>query len=264
MVICKVLTIQTLASGSKGNATVISSPTTRILVDVGLTLPRLLKRLHTANIDPNTIRDVIVTHEHVDHVLGVSSFIKHFGARLHVHRDTRDLFPEIADENIELFTKPFTIGDIEVSFFNVPHDSNFCFGYNFKNGKAKISIAVDLGRVSQDVINQMSASQIVMLECNHDLLRLQTNKNYSLLLKRRITNSNGHLSNPACALAVYQLAKAGVTQIILAHLSEQNNSPTLAYECVKNFLQKQGITEGKDIFIDIASQNDVGLPFSVD
>ncbi|MDR0462137.1 MAG: MBL fold metallo-hydrolase [Christensenellaceae bacterium] len=257
------LKLQMLASGSGGNAVYISSGKTSILVDVGLSMPRLLKRLDIANIDPSTIDAVLVTHEHTDHVIGLESFMKRFPATLHVHTSTVDIFSYIQGERISVFDAGFDIGDIRVTHFPVPHDSKFCFGYTFTNGDAKVSIATDLGRVTEDILTHMAGSQLVVIECNHDLLRLTGNKKYPLVLKRRITGSFGHLSNPSCALAVYRLAQTGVSQVILAHLSEENNSPNLAYNFVKDFLGTKGIIEGQDIWIDVALQDEPSKRFEL-
>ena len=255
------LKIQTLSSGSKGNVILVASETTKIVIDVGLPLPQLVKRFHKAEIDPKEIDAVLVTHEHYDHVVGLPAFIDKFGALVYLHSDVAELFPSVPSERVKLFSKEFTIGDIKVDYFPVPHDSRFCFGYTFSKGDMKISLATDLGRVTEDIIRSMSGSQIVMLECNHDLLKLSHNKKYPYFLKRRITSSHGHLSNPSCALAVYQLARLGVSQIILAHLSEENNSPTIAYSFVKDFLETRGIIEGRDIWIDVAAQNEPSAAF---
>ena len=255
MLICKVICIQSLSSGSRGNAIYISSDTTRILVDVGLNMTQLKKRCAIAGIDLDTIDAVLVTHEHSDHIIGLKDFFNLYTSDLYLHTDTVDVINCVPTHMIKTFDKQFTIGDITVDHFPVPHDSRFCFGYSFKNGDTKISLATDLGRIGDDIINAMNGSQIVMLECNHDLLKLSHNRKYPHFLKRRITASSGHLSNPSCALACSKLAKMGVTQIILAHISSENNSPNLAYSFVKDFLEKQGIIEGRDIWIDVATQD---------
>jgi len=259
-----VLKIQTLASGSKGNATYIASNTTRILVDVGLSLPQLLARMKKCNIDPNTIDAILITHEHTDHTIGLEAFLKKFKSIIHLHEQTAEIFGQIPEQKISYFSDAFQIGDIKIDFMSLPHDSRFCFGYTFQCGNAKISLATDLGRVTPGVLAKMAGSQIVMLECNHDLVKLSNNKNYPPYLKRRITSSLGHLSNAASALAILELARNHVQQVILAHLSEQNNSPSIAYTAVRDFLMRKGITEGQDISIDVATQNDVSLVFQVD
>ena len=264
------LKIQTIASGSKGNCTFIASENTRILVDIGLSLREVTSRLRASNIEPESIDAVLITHEHSDHIYGVTNFLKKFNCKLFLHKATIDVlkrFIDFADKSLEIFddtSNSFPIGDLTVNFYPVPHDSAFCFGYSFKKDDCKISLATDLGTVSPALLKHMSDSQIVMLECNHDLLRLQNNIKYPAVLKRRISGSHGHLSNTASSLAIYELAKCGVQQIILAHISEQNNTPTLAYNFVRDFLAKKGLIEGQDISIDVAEQHKPSRPYQID
>lgn len=262
------LKIQSLASGSKGNCTYIASETTAVLVDIGLSLPETLRRLQDANIDPKTISAVLITHEHSDHIKGVTAFLKRFKCHLFVHEtaaDTcREFITPLLQEQLHTFDTKFAIGDIVIDFFPVPHDSLFCFGYTFSNKTCKISLATDLGRCSYDILVKMTGSQVVLLEANHCLTKLHNNVKYPPWLKRRISGSSGHLSNAACGLAVYELARMGVQQFVLAHLSEENNSPTIAFSFVRDFLAKKGLQEGVDINIDIAHQHKVGTLFQVD
>lgn len=261
------LKIQSLASGSRGNAIYVASDTTKILVDVGLTLPQLLRRMEHAQIDPATIDAILITHEHGDHTAGLAAFLKRFNCIVHIHEDTAEVFGSLPPHKIRFFGGHthtcFEIGDITVDHFPVSHDSRFCFGYTFTKDTAKISIATDLGRITECIIDKMANSQIVMLESNHDILKLTHNTKYPAILKRRITSSNGHLSNAASSLAIYELAKRNVQQFILAHLSEQNNSPHLAYSFVCDFLAKKGLVEGVDISIDVAEQDKPSMIFEI-
>jgi len=266
------LKLQTIASGSKGNCTYVAGEEAEILVDVGLSLPQIEARLGTAGINPDSITGILVTHEHIDHVLGLASFLlKYKNCTLYLHADAESVIIKLLHKNklheesrIEIFSKPFKIGDINVNFFPSPHDSAFSFGYTLKNTSAKVSIVTDLGHINSEIIEAMSDSQIVLLESNHDLAKLAANVRYPLVLKRRISGSLGHLSNTAASLAVYELARANVTQIILAHLSEQNNSPTLAYKFVCDFLARKGLREGVDISIDVAQQHEIGKLYTID
>jgi phosphoribosyl 1,2-cyclic phosphodiesterase len=173
-------------------------------------------------------------------------------------------FKSVPPEITEAFDGAFRIGDITVTPIPLSHDSNFCFGYTFERGAAKISIATDLGFIDDDVIAKMEHSQIVLLESNHDITQLNNNKKYSPFLKRRILGATGHLSNPQCAAAVYKLYQSGLTQVVLAHLSRENNSPNTAYTTVCEFLKRNGVTEGEDIWVDVALQDTVGRVFQTE
>jgi len=254
------LTVQTLASGSKGNATYIGSGTTKVLVDVGLALPAMLQRLESANIDGASIDAILITHEHSDHITGVGRFATKFGTIVYVHESAFDAFMKraksVPQHQVQLFDAPFTIGDIDVDFFPLPHDSSFCFGYTFTCGESKFSMATDLGFMRDDIYEKMLGSQIVLLESNHDMNKLSLNKKYPDWLKRRIAGRTGHLSNQSAGVAAARLFQQGTGQIILGHLSEENNSPTLAYRVVSDFV-------GEKMKIYVAPQDVVGEKLSI-
>ena len=262
------LKIQTLASGSRGNSTYVCSERARILVDVGLPLPQMLKRLDVAGIAPESVGAILVTHEHSDHIAGVGAFSLRFGTKIYVHATAKKCLETKLKpcpfENIEVFSEPFMVEDISVDFFKLPHDSQFCFGYTFESSGCKFSLATDLGFVRDEVFEKMNGSQIVLLESNHDTQKLELNQKYPSWLKRRIAGTKGHLSNTSAGAAALRLYSLGVKQVILGHLSEENNSPTLAYRAVRDFLHQRGVTEGTDIHIDVASQHQVGHPYQID
>jgi len=240
----------------------VGSETAGILVDVGLSLPKLLKRMASAEIAPESINAIVVTHEHTDHIQGVASFVKKYGCKVWVHEKVEECFDNRC--KVETFNGSFEVGDIVVDYFPVPHDSKFCVGYTFEVGDAKISVTTDLGSCPEHVFERMRGSQIVLIECNHCTSRLQHNVVYPTWLKRRIAGSKGHLSNMSAAAAVYRLSTLGVQQVVLGHLSAENNSPTLAYSTVVSYLAKQGVAEGVDIFIDVATQDQIGGLYVVD
>jgi len=265
------LRIQSLASGSKGNCTYVAGDGVSFLVDIGLNLKQLLGRMADADIDPQSISGVLITHEHSDHISGVYSFVKRFKCKIYIHKKACNCFldkikergGEIDENLVVSFVDKFDVDEVQVDFFELPHDSQFCFGYTFKSGDSKVSLATDLGSCSDAVLQKMAGSQIVLLEANHDPVKLAHNVRYPSWLKRRVAGGHGHLSNGACSRAVYKLATLGVEQVILAHLSAENNSPSLAYRVVKDFLAEKGLIEGQDIFIDVATQDKVGRLFEV-
>ena len=255
------LKIQTLSSGSAGNITYVGNTTTSILVDVGLPLSLTLKLMAQANIDPHSITGLVITHEHSDHIKGVADFVTQFNVPIYCHQR----FVQILRRSLKLpphhfiaTESNFIINDINVNCFTVPHDSLFCLGYTFQCGDATVGIATDIGQMTDIILNNLAACQIVVLESNHDIQKLMANPKYPDWLKRRILGNRGHLSNLECGRTIAKLYQTNVSQVILAHLSEKNNTPTLAYQTVKQYLQTQGIVEGKDIFIDVALQSQIG------
>ena len=253
--------IQTLSSGSAGNITYVASATTAILIDIGLPISTTLKLMEQAHIDPHSITAIVITHEHSDHIKGVADFVTRYNTPIYCYqRATKILksYIKIPTHHFIDFTQPFTVGDIEINFFPVPHDSHFCLGYTFTSGNTTVGIATDIGQMTEVILAHLSTCHIVVLESNHDVQMLMANPKYPEWLKRRILSNRGHLSNLDCAKTILHLHQHQVGQVILAHLSEKNNHPTLAYQTIKQYLQTQGVVEGRDIFIDVALQSQIG------
>ena len=136
----------------------------------------------------------------------------------------------------------------------VPHDVS-CYGFSFSSGDNKISVLTDLGHINDRILNSVKGSQLIYLEANYDRQMLMQGTKYPLTLKRRIDGPNGHLSNSMSAEAVEFLAKTGTRQIVLSHLSKENNSPALAYNSICSIIKEKGIIEGENIRIDVATPN---------
>lgn len=217
--------------------------------------------MEQAHIDPHSITAIVITHEHSDHIKGVADFVTRYNTPIYCYqRATKILksYIKIPPHHFIDFTQPFTVGDIEINFFPVPHDSHFCLGYTFTSGNATVGIATDIGQMTEVILAHLATCHIVVLESNHDVQMLTNNPKYPEWLKRRILSNRGHLSNLDCAKTIFQLHQHQVSQVILAHLSEKNNHPTLAYQTIKQYLQTQGVEEGRDIFIDVALQSQIG------
>ena len=255
------LKIQTLSSGSAGNITFIGSDTTNLLVDIGLPLSLTHKLLAEAQIDPNSIDGILITHEHSDHIKGVADFVTKYDTPIYCHQRTTKVLQraiKLPPHHFVEYSDDLTIGDIAVKYFPVPHDSSFCLGYTFTHAQATVGIATDIGQMTDTILTYLGTCQVVVLEANHDVQTLLANPKYPEWLKRRILGNHGHLSNLDCGRAIAKLHQNQVTQVILAHLSEKNNTPNLAYTTVKQFLATQGIREGQDIYIDVALQSQIG------
>lgn len=245
-----------LASGSDGNLTYIETDSSKILLDMGLSCNETVKRLDLLNVKPQDIDGIFITHQHIDHIKGVDIFSSKYDVPVYSHREVWNGLDEklvkASLKNRKAFDGDFTFQDLDVMPIEVSHDVK-CFAYAFKNGDSKVSIVTDLGHTNQILLNKIASSQIVYLEANYDKDMLLNGTKYPLTLKRRIAGPNGHLSNEDSAKTIRFLAESGTRQIVLSHLSKENNSPSLAYEYISEKLLEDGIREGSDIKIDVAS-----------
>lgn len=250
-----------LASGSKGNCTYIESSKTKILLDCGLSLKQLKEKLNLINVNINEISCVVITHEHSDHIKGLNQLLKNYNVKIYINSSLYGYF-EIKEskylQKFIVYNNDFNIEDITIKPICLSHDSISCNGYTFISNSRKICYLTDLGCFNQSIIDVVKESSLAIIESNHDEKMLLNNPNYSLLLKRRILSNKGHLSNLTSASLIKELVLSGTKQVILAHLSEENNTPSLAFNTVKNYLEKYGILESVNYKIDIAFQDKVG------
>lgn len=245
-----------LSSGSDGNLTYIESSSAKLLVDIGLSCKETETRLKLLGVEPCQIDAILITHEHNDHIKGLEVFAKKHKTAVFVHE--MGYIPLLnklkCNLNFQIFYDfNFEIKDITVSTVPLPHDVKRCTGYSFKENENKISIITDLGHTTSEILQNLAGSSLVFLEANHDKQMLMENCNYPVALKHRILGMKGHLSNQDCAEAIVRLVQTGCKQIVLSHLSTENNSPEFAYEYITNYLKQCGIIEGKNIRIDVAT-----------
>ena len=229
------LRICALASGSKGNCIFIGSERTSLLIDAGVSPRRIRKGLEA--IGESLPRDIVLTHSHSDHYKYVPALVGS-GLRLHYSRAMRRYIDEFDDA--DGFCGDICIGDITVSPFSVSHDVPCC-GYSFYSEGSKVSVVTDLGFMPEKTLDAISDSDAVLLESNYDEAMLIANPNYPGYLKARIAGRRGHLSNAEAAECVAFLAGRGVKNIILGHLSEQNNTPETALRAAGDALCAHGL-----------------------
>ena len=242
------LTFVSLASGSKGNSTLIISETTAILVDAGLSYNATVTALREFGLTPSRLDGVVITHEHSDHIRSAQRLSE--DTKMYIHPLTARAMCERygAVKNIahvDDFENGFKIGDIDVEPFRIPHDAAYPLAYSFECGGARCSVATDIGVPTVGVLRNIKDSSLVLLESNHDLDMLKNGK-YPYMLKQRILSNNGHLSNDAAAKIVGLLShdrESRVTKIVLGHISENNNTEQLAFDTVNAMLKKCENTE---------------------
>lgn len=257
------LRIASLASGSKGNATLVLSDSTAILVDAGVCFTRIRKELSRFGLTPSSLDGVVVTHEHSDHIAALPILGRY--APVYAHPLTARAIAERQGEvrgyrEHDYYESGFTVGDIEVIPFRIPHDAAYPLGYTFRlSSGQQVSVATDIGRPTVGVLNNIKDSEVVLLEANHDVEMLKKGS-YPERLKRRILGDGGHLSNDMTAVFAEHLVGSAVRTLILGHLSQNNNLPELALGTVGDRLRRRGCT---DIALSVASQDAAGEVFEV-
>ncbi len=227
--------ITALYSGSKGNSVLIESEKAKILIDAGKSARALCSALIEAGVGIDEIDAIFITHEHRDHISALEVLLKHHKIPLHIVEASANKLhfrgESVYDGLICTHTPIFTveIGDMVVKSFPTPHDSEYSVGYTIEIGDKTIGYATDIGYVTSEIKSALTGCESVVIECNHDEEMLM-NGSYTYDLKLRIRSNRGHLSNTDCAAFVSDLCFIGTKNVLLAHLSEENNDPTLAFD----------------------------------
>lgn len=231
------LAFASAGSGSRGNATVIRNGKTTVLVDCGFSLTEMKRRLARLEVEPESIAAILVTHEHGDHISGVSRLAAQWNLPVLASRGTLNApnFRSLPGTVRELDDQPFAIGDLEVTPLIVPHDAAEPRQFLFSDGALRLAVLTDLGHVTPYLLEKLSGVTGLLLECNHDASLLESGP-YPPALKARVGGAWGHLSNAQAAALLSGCDLSGLRAIALAHLSEQNNRPELAQIAVATAL----------------------------
>ncbi|MFL5468840.1 MAG: MBL fold metallo-hydrolase, partial [Gemmatimonadaceae bacterium] len=220
-----------LGSGSSGNAVLVETARSRILVDAGFS-PRVLKqRLGVAGVAPDSIEAVVVTHEHTDHIKGVAAAARKWGWTIVSTAGTRMMCPAWAELPTILTPRKSTvvIGDFHLETVPVSHDANepIAVIVTSMDEGSRAGIVYDLGHITESILRALDKLDMLVIEANHDEGMLRTGP-YPPSLQARIRGKFGHLSNGEAARAASQSIHSGLNNIVLAHLSEKNNTPRTA------------------------------------
>lgn len=228
-----------LGSGSEGNALVVETGSTRILLDCGFGLRDACRRLEQKGLSAAQIDAVIVTHEHADHLSGAARFARHSGAALWMTHGTlqqalrtNDPLPDV---RILDSHESFAVGELQVQPFPVPHDAREPVQFVFSDGRHRLGVLTDTGSITAHITLMLDGCDALVLECNHDpeLLR---NSRYPPFLKQRIGGQFGHLDNSAAASLLSRIDCSRLQHLVAAHLSQQNNTPQLALNALTQAL----------------------------
>ncbi len=229
-----------IGSGSAGNGLVVEQSSTRLLLDCGFGLRDTEQRLARIKLTPNQITGILITHEHEDHAGGVFKLARKYRIPVWLTHGTfkmveRNLPTEPLDLRIIDSHSAFSINEIQVTPFPVPHDAREPVQYTFTNGDKKLGVLTDTGCSTPYIQEMLSACDGLVLECNHDIDMLM-NGVYPMSLKQRVGGKLGHLDNASAAHILSKLDNNRLKHIIAAHLSEKNNQPALAINALSDVL----------------------------
>jgi phosphoribosyl 1,2-cyclic phosphodiesterase len=252
-----------LGSGSAGNCAVVESDQCRLLIDGGLSAKQITTRLEKAGVDPAGLDGILITHEHGDHISGLEVFCKKFDVPIYCNPQTAEAIrygSPVCAKNFRLFTtgSEFSIKDITVQTFSVPHDATDPVGYVLHHGACSLGFVTDLGFATKLVYERVRHVRTLVIETNHDEKMLQNDTRRPWPVKQRIMSRHGHLSNAAAAEVIVQLLGNGLERAVLGHLSRDCNSSEVALETVRGRLRAAGADE---LEVFCASQTEVSARF---
>ncbi|HEY1582204.1 MAG TPA: MBL fold metallo-hydrolase [Chthoniobacterales bacterium] len=254
-----------LGSGSAGNSALIATDHCRLLVDGGLSARQLILRLALCGISPNELDGILLTHEHGDHVCGLEVLCRKCQIPIYCNTLTAEAIRDGSlgeHRNWRIFRTgaSFSICDIAVESFPVPHDAVEPVGYTFHAGPSALGYVTDLGQATRLTIERLREVQTLVIETNHDEKLLQSDPHRPWPVKQRIQSRHGHLSNAAAAAVIGQLLPGKIGRVVLGHLSRDCNSPVLAAGAVQAELEKIG---RRDIEIFCAAQGEISPCFAI-
>jgi len=244
--------LTSLASGSSGNCTLLSTEKENILIDCGISLKKTEQELKSIGKDISKLDGILLTHEHIDHVKGLKRLLSAYGIPVYCSRGTWDSLYSVTKDDYFRYAGAdyfhsvcpdvdFYIGDILIHPFHIYHDTPGPLGYRFEmeeqtHGKdINLAVVTDCGIYDDYICYNLRDLDALVIESNHDTEMLM-NGPYPMFLKRRILSSRGHSSNVSCANTISRIWTPRLKDVLLAHLSEENNTPETALSCVRGIV----------------------------
>ncbi len=248
--LCTNLRFKTFASGSKGNCAIVLCGKINIIIDIGISYLTLKRNLEQNNFDISYFSAILITHTHSDHIKGLSSLMKQTKLKVLI---PKEMYPELKEiipiDRIAFLNDKNKIDDVEIDLIHTSHDTVCSVGYIITYNNKSLVHITDTGYINRKYLKLMEKKDIYLIESNHDEEMLM-NGPYPSFLKQRVISDRGHLSNRTTASYLEQIIGDNTKYILLAHISEKNNTEELAYKTTKEKLQ------GKNIKLLIAHQNE--------
>lgn len=259
-----------LSSGSNGNCYLIGTERTLILVDAGISCKKIIQQLTELRLRPELLSGVLITHEHADHIKGAEVLSRKYQIPLFTNEKTGEemlrLMKRTEGVRLQSFEtgRPFSLGNIDIMPFPVSHDAADPVGFSLCSGGRQISTATDTGCITEEMLRELSTADLLILEANHDEDMLKMGK-YPWFLKQRILSPVGHLSNEAAGEAIVQIAgsMSKPRQILLGHLSRENNFPEMAVATVKNVMEEHNLFPGNKLQIHLLKRDALSRVYTV-
>ena len=244
--------IQTIASGSKGNCTILICGDTKLIIDIGISFLNLKNVLSEQNLELEEFNGLLITHCHKDHIKGLSTFAKKTNIKAYIPKLMYESLEQYISINKCIFIEDeFNINNVEIELIHTSHDAPSSVGYIIKYNEKSIVYVTDTGYINRKYLEKMKNHNLYLIESNHDEVMLMDGP-YPRFLKERVISDIGHLSNTTTSKYLKKIIGTNTNTVILAHLSEKNNTREKAIEAIKN----ENIRE--DIKILIADQYEVG------
>jgi phosphoribosyl 1,2-cyclic phosphodiesterase len=262
IVVAMAITVSVLGSGSRGNATFVKTDRVRLLIDCGLSRREIERRLESIGEEPCGIDAVLITHEHSDHAGGLKILMKDLPIQAFLTSGTIHTLQayeyEMNGSKLAPVAAgvPFTVGDLEILPFSVPHDAVEPVAFTMTCGGAKLTQLTDVGYMPDHVADRLCGSDVLILESNHDLEMLRVGP-YPWALKQRLMGRYGHLSNTAVGRFIREQYDGRAQNVVLAHLSSRNNHPAIAKFEASRALKDRGLTSTQ---ITVTSQDEPTVP----
>jgi phosphoribosyl 1,2-cyclic phosphodiesterase len=243
------LFLSVLASGSSGNCALVETPSTRILVDAGLSARRVALLLAAKGVAPDQLDGILLTHEHSDHAAAIHVWARRHGTRVFANRLTAEALSngkrssKEVNWNIFQTGADFEIGSLRIQSFPLPHDAAEPVGFVLSHSGQSLGFLTDLGYPTRVIMERVRSVHTLVIEANHDEKMLQDDTRRPWSTKQRIMSRHGHLSNRAAAEVLASIAGNSLRRAVLGHLSEDCNTPALAIQTVRERLATAGCNE---------------------
>lgn len=232
--------VKVIASGSKGNCTLIQTDKIKILIDMGIGYQQLASELEKINLEPQSIDAILITHTHSDHIKGLPSLVKKTNLKVYMLEEMEpELVKKIPQNNLHLYTNPLILEDLIINLIRISHDVEGV-GFVIEHNNHSLVYLTDTGYINRKYIPLMKNRDLYIIESNHDEEMVMEGP-YPYILKQRVISDKGHLSNHATAEYLLETVGNNTKQVILAHISENNNTEELALNTTKNLLTENNI-----------------------